>query len=434
MPATFSPVLGNHVPAVVRDIELSEALPAIPGYGPLGERFERVWLLVRLFTEPIGSLLLDLPDDGLDPMDLADKVDEEMGDAVNERFEAAAAAARTGNSPPYVTRREQVLREAPELTVVVCTREHPEALTRCLDSLLAQRYPRFRVVVVDNAPTTTATREVATRAAARGPVDYLLAPRPGLSQARNRAAAALPGQTLAFIDDDEVADPYWLSEIARALADHPQADVVSGVIVPVELATRPQLWFEQFGGHSKGRGFVPDVFSPGTMRGQSPLYPLPPFGAGGNMTFRPGVIERIGGFDPALGSGTPAMGSEDTLAFMQVLLNGGTVVYQPSAVVRHRHHRDLAGLRRQLVGYGAGLTAAYTSLVLSQPRVVLPLLRLVPSAVRDLFGGGRLREASLDPDFPPELLRDNRRGMLRGPLNYLWGRWLLRRRRRGDLR
>ena len=69
------------------------------------------------------------------------------------------------------------------------------------------------------------------------------------------------------------------------------------------------------GGHSKGRGFTPAVFSPDTARIQSPLYPLPPFGTGANMAFRPRVIERIGGFDTALGAGTPAMGSEDTLAF-----------------------------------------------------------------------------------------------------------------------
>ena len=168
-------------------------------------------------------------------------------------------------------------------------------------------------------------------------------PKAGLSFARNAAVAAAPGEILAWIDDDEYADPNWLAEVARALADHPEADVVSGVIVPAELETQAQLWFEQFGGHSKGRGFKPDVFSPATAHIQSPLYPLPPFGTGANMTFRPGVIERIGGFDTALGAGTPAMGSEDTLAFTQVLVGGGTIVYQPTAVTHHYHRRDLDG-------------------------------------------------------------------------------------------
>jgi glycosyltransferase involved in cell wall biosynthesis len=424
MSAATTTATTRRIPALVRDLELSESLPTLRPVGPYGERAERVWLLVRMYTEPIGSLLLDLPEQGLSPAELAAAVDRAMGPAVRQR---TAAAASAGPVPPYLARRTEVLRSAPSLTVVVCTREHPEQLARCLDSLIAQRYPRFRVVVVDNAPTSTDTYEVVRRAAERGPVDYLAEPQPGLSRARNRAVAACPGETLAWIDDDEVADPYWLSEIARALADHPEADVVSGVIVPAELNADAQLWFEEFGGHSKGRGFTPAVFSPATAHLQSPLYPLPPFGTGANMTFRPGVIERIGGFDEALGAGTPAMGSEDTLAFTQVLLRGGTIVYRPTALVRHYHRPDLASLRRQLVGYGRGLIAAYTSLVMADPRVLWPLLRLAPTALRDLLGAGSLRVAGLSAGFPRELLRDNRRGMLQGPLAYLRGRRQARR-------
>jgi hypothetical protein len=194
------------------------------------------------------------------------------------------------------------------------------------------------------------------------------------------------------------------------------------VIVPAELETQAQIWFEQFGGHSKGRGFTPALFSPATARIQSPLYPLPPFGTGANMVFRPGVIERIGGFDPALGAGTPAMGSEDTLAFTQVLRSGGSIAYQPTAVMRHYHRRDLAGLHKQMVGYGTGLTAAYTSLIMGRPTVLFPLLRLVPTALRDVLGNDGLRTATLEEDFPRELLTANRHGMLRGPRAYLAGR------------
>ena len=60
----------------------------------------------------------------------------------------------------------------------------------------------------------------------------------------------------------------------------------------------------------------------GLAHRQHPLYPLPPFATGANMTFRPGVLQRIGGFDPALGAGTPASGSEDTLAFSALHIYG----------------------------------------------------------------------------------------------------------------
>jgi hypothetical protein len=116
------------------------------------------------------------------------------------------------------------------------------------------------------------------------------------------------------------------------------------------------------------------------------------------------------------------MGSEDTLAFTQVLVGGGTIVYQPTAVTHHYHRRDLAGLQKQMVGYGAGLTAAYTGLLLQQPRLLWPLLKLVPGALRDLTSKDSLRVSTLREDFPRDLLTANRRGMLAGPRAYLRGR------------
>jgi len=416
------------LPATVVDLDLSEPLPEIAGVDPDGRRVLQAWVLVRLFTEALGTVLTDVPERGLRPAELAVAIGAELGSTLAPRLAGLGLTALPTDGitpaaePDFLASRRAVLAGAPPITVVVCTRERPGALARCLDSLLAQDYPSFRILVVDNAPVTDATAEVVRSAARRGPVGYLREARAGLSFARNAAVAAAPGEILAWIDDDEYADVHWLAEVARALAAHPEADVVSGVIVPAELETRAQLWFEQFGGHSKGRGFRPDKFSPATAHRQSPLYPLPPFGTGANMTFRAGVIERIGGWDTALGAGTPAMGSEDTLAFTQVLLGGGTIVYQPTAVTHHYHRRDLEGLHKQMVGYGAGLTAAYTSLLLRRPGLLWPLLRLVPAALRDLTSKDSLRVSTLREDFPRELLTANRKGMLAGPRAYLKGR------------
>lgn len=404
----------------VRDLEVTAPTEPIAATTSDGHRVVRVWLLVRLCTEPLGFVTLDVPDCGL----TAEAIDQAVEDSFGERLRVRRGL------PDLQLRRAEILRNAPAITVVVCTRERPEALRRCLDSLLTQEYPGFRILVVDNAPTTGATKNVVDTlrvpAAEDGErtsptIDYLLVSEPGLSIARNRAVAHAPGEILVWIDDDEVADRHWLAELARAFADNPEADVVGGVVVPAELSTPAQVWFEQFGGHSKGRGFTPAVFSPATSRQQSPLYPLPPFATGANMAFRPGVIERIGGFDPALGAGTPAMGSEDTLAFTRILLEGGTIVYQPTAITRHYHRRDLEGLRRQMVGYGLGLTAGYTSLILHRPGVIPKLLALIPCALRAITASDSMRVATIEDDFPKELLRANRRAMMRGPLAYLRG-------------
>jgi Na+/H+-dicarboxylate symporter len=78
------------------------------------------------------------------------------------------------------------------------------------------------------------------------------------------------------------------------------------------------------------------------------------------------------------------------------------------------HRPDLAGLTAQVEGYGTGLTAFYTALVVSRPSIVWRLLRLAPRAVRDVLG-----TASSEETLPPELAAVKRRGMLTGPVRYL---------------
>jgi hypothetical protein len=69
-------------------------------------------------------------------------------------------------------------------------------------------------------------------------------------------------------------------------------------------------------------------------------------------------------------------------------------------VTHHYHRRDLEGLHKQMVGYGAGLTAAYTSLLMKRPRLLWALIKLAPGALRDLNGDDSLRVSGLQDDFP----------------------------------
>ena len=50
------------------------------------------------------------------------------------------------------------------------------------------------------------------------------------------------------------------------------------------------------------------------------------------MAFRRDVLLAVGGFDPALGAGTPTGGGEDIAAFTDVMLGGGRLVYEPRSV------------------------------------------------------------------------------------------------------
>lgn len=395
--------------ARVVDLELSRPIDAIDAE-VAGIKYSRAWIMLRMHRVPVGILRLEFPASGtLEPSEIEAAAQEQFGDAISAQ-ENAARSAPVGTYP------------TPPITVVICTRDRPRPLERTLASLRALEYPDFRVLVVDNAPTDDATAKVVDAARDALDIDYLVIGEPGLSRARNAAIAARPGEILAWTDDDVTVDPVWLAEAGRALAAHPNASVVCGAVVPAVLDTPEQIWFEEFGGLVKGRGFIPAVFDASTRRTQSPLYPLPPFGAGANMIIRPGVLAAIGGFDNALGAGTPASAGEDTLAFTELLLRGHTIVYHPAALVHHTHRSDLTGLVAQLTGYGTGITAFYTALVLRRPWLLFRLVGMAPGALWDILARRGKRAADIPDDFPPALLRAGRRGMLRGPAAYVRGR------------
>ena len=409
-------------PARLMDIELTEPLPTVSYDG----QHQRVWVLGRLHTEPLGVCVVHLGQDDLTPNQLGARLWREFRGPVTERYIAAGlprpSSLTSGGLEvdpvvwPFLLERRAVLAAAPFISVVICTRDRPDRLEICLRCLRRQEYPRFEVVVVDNAPATNAVRALVDAGLDGLALRYVREPRAGLSWARNAGIASSDGQIIAWLDDDEEPDPHWLAELACGFARSDDIGCVTGKVLPARLDTQAQELFEQLGGYCKGRGFSSAVFS--RYGPQSPLYPLPPFGVGANMAFRREVLARIGGFDVALGAGTPALSGEDTLALTLVLLAGYRIAYQPTALTRHHHRQDLDGLGRQLRGYGVGLTAYYAALLRHRPAVLPALLWLIPTATRYLRGAKDACSAA-PYELPPGLKWRQRRWMLTGPVAYV---------------
>jgi glycosyltransferase involved in cell wall biosynthesis len=404
-----APSVSDRKPALVLDFDTTHSVDEFVEKLQGLDQYTYVWVLVRCGGRPVGVV-----EGGADAREVRDHLN---------RFVLGLMETSPPPVPGDDAQADGVV--GPEdVTVVICSRERPDDLARAIESLKAQSCSGFRVLVVDNAPASDATAKVV--AGMRDGdlrLDYVVEPTPGLSWARNCALRHVDTDVVAWIDDDEVADENWIVELVRALTSVPDAVGVSGSVVPAELETWAQWWFEQYGGHTKGRGFTGAVFVGADADGQSPLYPLPAFGAGANMAFRTHGLREIGGFDVALGAGTPTGGGEDTLMFSQLLLSENTVVYHPAALTRHFHRRDVEDLEKQMYGYGVGLTAFYTALLRWNWRLVLPLIRLAPRAVIDMSGArGSAATTGLPEDFPQGLLRLKRRGLLLGPLSYVRAR------------
>ncbi|WP_066953655.1 glycosyltransferase [Streptomyces lushanensis] len=329
----------------------------------------------------------------------------------------------------------------PRTTVVVATRERAGQLARALDSLLAQDHPDFRVLVVDNAPVTTATRDlVESRYAGR--VDYVQEPCPGLAVAHNSGVAAADGTVIAFTDDDVIADPRWLTALTTPFATDPGLGCVTGLILPARLTTSAQILLESHGGFAKG--FEPRLYDPASPPADEPLFPFTAgsFGSGANMAFRAEALRAVAGFDPGTGTGTPARGGDDLYAFVRILAAGHRLRYAPEALVWHHHRETWQDLRNQAYGYGAGLTACLTALLVRRPALLPALLVKLPRGLahaRAITAHRPDRAGEQAPGthgarahpWPRDLSRLERRGMLYGPLGYLRARVRVRRQARG---
>ncbi|MFA7430446.1 MAG: glycosyltransferase [Rhodospirillaceae bacterium] len=237
------------------------------------------------------------------------------------------------------------------VSVVICTRNRPKELARCLKSFATQTRTPDQVVVVDNASDDDSTRLVALAAGA----EYVLEPRVGLDRARNAGARAARCDIVAYTDDDVVLDPHWLERLASGFT-HAGIWAVTGLVLPAELDTEAQWQFEHEWGFGRGfrrRDFTPDLYD--SLRSHG--FPSWAIGAGASMAFRRSVFDVAGYFDERLDVGAAGC-SGDSEMWNRIVHQGGTCRYEPSAVVYHYHRREIADLKRQIRAYMRGHVAA----------------------------------------------------------------------------
>ncbi len=320
----------------------------------------------------------------------------------------------------------------PYASVVVPTLfGRPELLAGAVKALCALDYPDYEVVLVDNR-SNERRDERDWRALPADPRLRIVAqPRPGISAARNAGVRAARGEFIAFTDDDVEVDPGWLRALGERFAAEPDADAVTGAVLPKELETEAQRWFERYGAGSArdyrsgsyataGRVWRVRDRIAGT---EDWLYRLGPFGTGANMAFRAGTLTALGGFDEALGAGTPTGGGEDIEMFVRLLARGYRLAVEPAAYVWHTHRRTGAELREQMAGYGRGLTAMLTAAILRDPRHLVGLLLIAVPGTVSVLKPGKSSAPRLAED--PQGARLS--GLLHGPAAYFASRRKMRR-------
>jgi len=137
------------------------------------------------------------------------------------------------------------------------------------------------------------------------------------------------------------------------------------------------------------------------------------FGTGANFAVRRRLAIDLGGFDERLGAGTLSHGGEDLEMFTRVILMGGTVLFEPKALVWHGHRDQGSELKKLMVGYGTGTTATFVAhLVRGHNR---KLFRSYGRGLHKLVGR---RQSGLEGDADNSLVRAELRGALVGPVAF----------------
>lgn len=206
----------------------------------------------------------------------------------------------------------------PPASLIVVSRHRPRSLLRTLAGVAQMDHPGFEVIVVACPDGARAARAqgIATRV-----VDL---DAPGVGAARNAGLARAAAPVVAFLDDDAVPEPTWLSRLVAPFAD--------GRVT-------------QAGGYVRGRSGLAWQWRAIEVDSAGRDHPLPDPGAtvlragdgrravktqGTNCAFRADALRAAGGFDPAL-----RFYLDEACVNLRLAARGGLTAIVPGAVVHH---------------------------------------------------------------------------------------------------
>ena len=206
----------------------------------------------------------------------------------------------------------------PDVSVVICayTENRWAELVAAIDSLRAQTLPPLEIiVVVDHNPALLerATHEL------DGVIVVANSDTPGLGGARNSGLWKASGSVIAFLDDDAVATPVWLQELARGYEDE-RVLGVGGAIEPIWEGGRPR-WLPAEFDWVVGCTYRGMPESPSSVRNL----------IGCNMSYRRDVLEALGGFRLGYGCDETELCIRARRRWPEQIL-----LYVPAARVSHR--------------------------------------------------------------------------------------------------
>lgn len=250
----------------------------------------------------------------------------------------------------------------PRISILVCTRNRPADVRRCVPTILENRFTDFELVVVDQGDTSETSDYVAGLGDPR--VKVVPTPTRGLSRARNIALLHSSAPVAAFTDDDCICDPDWVGSLIGLFDANPRVSGVYGRVKPHG---------DRFGEGMFCHCLIDD---PDERFVSGSVPPHAHLGHGNNMAFRLSVFRDVGLYNPQMGAGTRLKAGEDTDLTYRLLRAGHALMYSPRPLVYHNNWNTLAQAGRMDYGYVRGFVAVFGKYALMEDPVAWKCLRI----------------------------------------------------------
>ncbi len=207
------------------------------------------------------------------------------------------------------------------ISVVITVRNEERNIGNLLDGLIVQEKP-FEIVIVD-AHSSDGTVGIIKEYMKKYDFIRLYVRGGTRGEGRNYGVSKAKGDVVAFIDGDDIPNPFWLMEMRKSMEEG--ADIVAGRSIAIgykafEELERVELYY---------RGY--DVTFPSC-----------------NLAYRKELFERIGGFNPYF------VTAEDIDLNIRAVDAGGKIVHNPNAIVYHRTRNTFVGFFKQAFWNGYG--------------------------------------------------------------------------------
>lgn len=219
------------------------------------------------------------------------------------------------------------------VSVIVPAYNSEKTIGKCIDSLLAQNYPKnkYEIIIVDNNSS-----DLTVDIIKKYPVKIIYEKKyQSAYAARNAGIKVAQGSIIAFTDSDCAADKNWIRQGITAFSDK-NVIGAGGKILSYDPKTWVELYEQRRASHDPAKKMTPHHFTEKCAAI-----------SGGNAFYKEKIFKELGFFDPDKTSG------QDTrLSFAIQNKTKYQLVYIPQSVVYHKQAQTVNELREQNYRYG----------------------------------------------------------------------------------